>query len=142
VASAGNDGTQRPVWPAAFKRVVGVAALGPDGERAPFSNFGWWVDACSTGVDVDSCFFDFVGSIEAIRSHASPPDVSTGDVEKFEGFALWDGTSFAAPRVAAAIACAMSLGLDGPEAVYRLIGAPATTRKLDLGAVVEPPSFV
>ena len=141
VASAGNDGTKRPMWPAAFKRVVAVAALGLNGDRARFSNYGWWVDACSTGVDVDSAFFEFSGPIEAVRHDASPPGAAAGQVEKFHGFAQWDGTSFAAPRVAAAVACAMSLGVDGPEAVHLLLDGPSVVRLPDLGARIEPPAF-
>ena len=141
VASAGNDGVKRPMWPAAFKRVVAVAALGLHGDRARFSNYGWWVDACSTGVDVDSAFFTFSGPIEAVRHDASPPGAAVGQVEKFHGFAQWDGTSFAAPRVAAAVACAMSLGVDGPEAVHLLLNGPSVVRLPDLGARIEPPAF-
>ena len=56
VASAGNDSTSRPYYPAALPGVIGVGAVDADG-RAAFSNFGSWVDACTPGVDVVSTFF-------------------------------------------------------------------------------------
>lgn len=87
VGCAGNDGTDRPFWPAALKHVIAVAALdATGGERAAFSNHGWWVDACAPGVDVTSAFVSFDGD------------------PGFAGYARWSGTSFAAPAVAGAIA--------------------------------------
>ena len=56
VASAGNDGTARPYYPAALPGVVGVGAL-DQGGRAAFSNFGSWVDASAPGVDIVSTYF-------------------------------------------------------------------------------------
>ena len=66
VASAGNDGVGRFLWPAALSRVVGVghrratavaAAGGP--QRWPESNFGEWVNAWSLGEDLSSTFLHF-----------------------------------------------------------------------------------
>ena len=94
VACAGNFSSDRPYWPAAMKRVVAVASLDAKGvDRAEFSNYGWWVDACTVGQDVVSSFFSFDGPV---GSSPTPED--------FTGYATWSGTSFAAPRVAAAIA--------------------------------------
>ena len=57
VASAGNDSTCRPAWPAALPDVISVAALGQHGP-ASFTNYGPWVRACAPGVDVVSRFYD------------------------------------------------------------------------------------
>lgn len=81
VTAAGNNGSDRPFWPAALKDCVAVGA------KAAFSDRGWWVDASAPGVDIVGPF--------AQRS----PD---GEIEL--GFARWSGTSFAAPYVAGAIA--------------------------------------
>ena len=56
VAAAGNQSTSRPYFPAALPSIVGVGALG-EGDKAWFTNFGGWVDACAPGIDVVSTFF-------------------------------------------------------------------------------------
>jgi hypothetical protein len=127
VACAGNAATDRPFWPAALKPVIAVAALDGD-DRAWFSNYGWWVDACAPGVGVASCFIQFNGR---------RPPVNGLDPDAFRGYATWSGTSFAAPAVAGAIA-----GLAAREGLPAMIAAdvtldPAVARSLpDLGIMV------
>lgn len=108
VAAAGNQGTSRKFWPAALPEVVGVAATGPDGGLAEFSNHGPWVDAAAPGVDVVSSFVQLQA-----RAGRSAPDTETRDY----GYARWSGTSFAAPLIAAEIANRRRAGADIPEAV-------------------------
>ena len=98
VAAAGNQATCRPYFPAALPDVVGVGALAADG-KAWFTNFGGWVDACAPGVDVVSTFFNDFD--ESPRRRSSP--------RQYRGWARWSGTSFSAPKVAAAIAQEMYL---------------------------------
>ena len=43
VASAGNEPTGKPVYPAAYSSVIGVGALGPDGKKWEKSNYGDFV---------------------------------------------------------------------------------------------------
>jgi subtilisin family serine protease len=126
VACAGNAAADRPFWPAALKQVVSVGALGPGDERAWFSNYGWWVDASAPGVDIASSFVRFDG-----------PRRGLDDPDRFEGFASWSGTSFAAPAVAGRIAgLAASEGIGAVEAADRLLD-PAAHRALpDLGVLV------
>lgn len=113
-ASAGNDCTSRPSFPAALAidpafaapevmPVVSVAALNADLSIAPFSNDGPWVTAEAIGVNVVSTAAPLDGGTisaqEATdrwgRLHASP------DADSFSsGFATWSGTSFATPVVA------------------------------------------
>lgn len=120
VACAGNAAADRPFWPAALKPVIGVAAL--DGEeRAWFSNYGWWVDAATQGVDVTSSYVRFDGA-------------RTG----FRGYATWSGTSFAAPAVAGRIAgLAAREDLDAPEAAGRVLDPAGRPALPDLGVIIR-----
>lgn len=100
VAPAGNEDSRRRYWPAALPNVIGVAATNHRGKhRAHFSNWGRWCDCCARGENVRSTFIDWTGPIEG-----DPLDKD----EDFNGWATWDGTSFAAPQVSAAIACAVA----------------------------------
>jgi len=49
VASAGNQPTGKPVYPAAYTSVVGVGALGPDGKTWKRSNYGYFVTLNAPG---------------------------------------------------------------------------------------------
>ncbi|WP_165975528.1 S8 family peptidase [Actinomadura rubrisoli] len=120
VACAGNAATDRPFWPAALKQVIGVAALDGD-DRAPFSNYGWWVDACAPGVDVASSYVRFA-------------DART----RFDGYATWSGTSFAAPAVAGRIAgLAARDGLDAVTAADRVLDPAHRSTLPDLGVIIS-----
>jgi hypothetical protein len=123
VASAGNDASCRPAYPAAFPDVVSVGAVGPNGP-APFTNYGPWVRACAPGVDLISTWFDnFDG------------DAAMGDLD---GWGRWSGTSFSGPVVVGALAQqALDRGIDVKEAVERVIDGPANLRLHNLGTVVD-----
>ncbi|WP_158852976.1 S8 family peptidase [Saccharothrix deserti] len=113
VASAGNQGTTRPSWPAALYGVVAVAAVAEerDGSRAPacYSNHGHWVDACAVG-NRTSTFLKGRWELPGL-----PADV-------YDRFAYWLGTSFAAPHVAGRIAATMTEhGLSAIDARDKLL---------------------
>lgn len=129
VACAGNFSSDRPYWPAAMKRVVAVASLDATGfGRAEFSNYGWWVDASTVGENVISSFFTFDGPVGA----SSTP-------EDFTGYAAWSGTSFAAPRVAGAIAArAAAQGVSASAAAAEILDPTEHPSMPDLGVLVEP----
>jgi subtilisin family serine protease len=92
VAAAGNNCSPRLMWPAAFKRVIAIGAVDATGQRASFTNYGWWVDACALAVDL-------VGPFPRFPDAESPV---------FDGWAIWSGTSFAAPKVSGEIAARLS----------------------------------
>lgn len=100
VAAAGNDGTDRLCWPAAFAeadpRVLAVAALDANDEPAKWSTHGSWVTCSTVGVSVVSTFV----------TGEEDPQLDPEGAEKFgdNAWASWTGTSFAAPQVAARIA--------------------------------------
>jgi subtilisin family serine protease len=129
VACAGNANSERPYWPAALKNVTAVASLDTTGtDRASFSNYGWWVDACTSGDHVVSSFFSSAGL---------GPD---GD-ETFTGYATWSGTSFAAPRVAAVIAAsAAQHGVSAKVAAADLLDPSRHRSMPDLGVFVDAPA--
>ncbi len=96
VAPAGNEQSARRFWPAALPDVIGVASTNRRGNaRGWFSNWGNWCDCCTRGEYVYSTFVRWDGPVEG---------EPISDIEHFQGWARWDGTSFAAPKVSAAIA--------------------------------------
>ncbi|HWM20739.1 MAG TPA: S8 family serine peptidase [Ilumatobacteraceae bacterium] len=123
VASAGNNSSPRPQFPAALPGVVAVGAL-DSGGRAWFSNFGPWVDACAPGVDVLSTYLFH--------------EEKGGPARTFNGYARWSGTSFAAPKVAAVIAREMYTSLipdDTARAAWTRLSTWQKLRAPDLGVV-------
>lgn len=128
VACAGNHAGDRPFWPAALKQVIAVAALDGD-ERAGFSDYGWWVDACAPGVDVHSCFVRFDGP---------RPRVGGADPDDFTGYAIWSGTSFAAPAVAGTIArLAATENLPAAVAADHVLDPAHRHAYPDLGVLID-----
>jgi subtilisin family serine protease len=128
VAAAGNNHSDRPMWPAALKRVIAVGALDKSGkQRARFSNYGSWVDCCARGADVLSSFVDFAETGGPGGLHPA---------QSFNGWAIWSGTSFAAPKVAGEIVAIKTTKrlASARAAAHELLSAP--TWRPDLGVVL------
>lgn len=87
VASAGNDNSEQPHYPAAIANVLSVAASRIGDLAANFTNYGSWVQITAPGVHMLSCIMDDNGN------HA---------------YDNWQGTSMAAPLVAAECALVAS----------------------------------
>ncbi len=123
VAAAGNASSSRPLWPAAHKRVLAVGATDASGRPAEFSNYGWWVDAATHGVDVVSTYLEFDES-----GHKVP--IAGRDPQTFKRWARWSGTSFAAPKLAGEIAAELTRGGHGSarEAAAALLARQPTGR--------------
>lgn len=118
VAPAGNESSRLRYWPAALPDVIGVASTNRRGNaRAWFSNWGEWCDCCTRGEYVYSTFVDWDGPVEG---------EPITDIEHFRGWARWDGTSFAAPKVSAQIArvLAANPGMAPTEAWEQVLSEP------------------
>lgn len=109
VASAGNESTDSPVWPAAFPNVIAVGALdeaaavarGSAPPVAPFSNTGPFIDAYANGVKALGPYQDWDGAPR---------------------WARWSGTSFAAAIVTGRIAqVAIERGISGKQAAHAVL---------------------
>jgi Subtilase family len=136
VAPAGNEESPRRYWPAALPDVIGVASTNRRGNhRASFSNWGDWCDCCTRGEYVFSTFIYWTGPIEG---------EAVTDIEHFVGWARWDGTSFAAPKVSAAIAClvANNEGLLPVEAWELLVSGGSDVQVTSLMDYTLNPSGV
>lgn len=128
VAAAGNQGSERPFWPAAFKRVIAVGALDEHGEPADWSNRGPWVNLSTRGAGVVSTF------VVGLESTARDPHPE--DFRPTRPWAMWSGTSFAAPQIAGLIAVGAS-GRTPREAAAEL--TRSGRHIADFGAVIESP---
>lgn len=106
VAAAGNEGTTRPFYPAAYENVISVGASDTRDEPASFSNRGAsWVDVTAPGV----------GIVSTLPTYAN----ATGALD----YGYMSGTSMAAPIVsgiAALIWSQMPAGNTAREVRERL----------------------
>lgn len=122
VSAAGNQSSDRPFYPAAFAAhprpdqsapILSVGALNPNRNVAMFSNDGPWVACFATGAGLVSTFpGEAKGSLMPDRrARASFADRhrESHDPDDFSsGYAVWGGTSFAAPLAAAFLVNAMA----------------------------------
>lgn len=107
VAAAGNHASKRAFWPAAFGPVVSVGAVEEkEGfwKGASYSNYGPWVDLVARGTGLQSTFAREKTKV----AQGARIDPKTDPSIAFEGWAEWDGTSFATPIAAAMIARTMT----------------------------------
>ena len=125
VAAAGNLSSDRKFWPAAMEEVIGVGAVTRNaGKWVPtdYSNHGDWIKAAVEADTVVGPFYENFTSTDPARPDS--PGIS------FDGFAEWEGTSFLAPQLAAAIARQMLRDerLSPRAAWERIAGGAGNTR--------------
>ncbi len=132
VAAAGNSNSSSVSYPARYEHVVGVSALGPEGGRAPYSNYGAGVDLSAPGGALP------VGGILQ----------NTIDGEGGSLFAAYQGTSMASPHVAGVAALVKAAGVEQPDEILAVLKRSARAvdndnlnyygaGKLDAGQALE-----
>jgi subtilisin family serine protease len=94
VASAGNEASANPDYPAGSPYVQSVAAVNSDNTLAPFSNYGNSISFVAPGNGIRSTFWN-------------------------GGYAIGYGTSFAAPFVTGLAALLLSAQSNGPNGLAR-----------------------
>ncbi|EIJ79911.1 peptidase S8/S53 subtilisin kexin sedolisin [Bacillus methanolicus PB1] len=72
ISAAGNDNSSHPSFPAAYPEVLGVSAVSYTGQRAPFSNYGDYIDVSAPGVQIPSTYFNQQYAALSGTSMASP----------------------------------------------------------------------
>lgn len=82
VAAAGNKASTVPQYPAAYPDVLAVTAVDQANVKAPFANYGSWVDLAAPGVGITSTLVSNAGY----------------------GYASWSGTSMSTAFVSGAAA--------------------------------------
>jgi subtilisin family serine protease len=130
VAAAGNDGIQRPFWPAAFPWCTAVGAMSRDGQRRSwYSNYGPWVNVYAPGDDIINAY-----------PRLKYQTLVNGDVrDTSAGVVKWSGTSFATPIVTGLIAARMSrTGENSAVATANLLAAARGQFRPDIGPRLFP----
>jgi len=131
VAAAGNEAEDEAfgdelendvAFPARYPQVLAVGATTFDDSRAAYSNFGPSLDLMAPGGGDNEEVVP--GTRDGVLSTSFLFDPRTGEAT-YGGF--WaTGTSFASPHVAGAAALLVTLGVDDPAAVRRMLEVTAS----------------
>ena len=113
VAAAGNTGNRGVGCPGHAEGAIGVSAVGPDDQLAPYSSYGPGVDISAPG-----------GNTQLADGGVLQDTVDGKGGHSYRAF---QGTSMASPHVAAAAAVLLGAGLDD-QAVIEALMRSATDR--------------
>lgn len=124
VAAGGNEATTEPFYPAAYNQVLSVGATDLDGDPAPYTNFGQFIDLAAPGGDLAQDR-DTDGHPDGMLSLSVAENVDTG---RSPSYVFSHGTSAAAPVAASILALMKSVYPDLSQAdVFGLLRSGALT---------------
>ena len=141
VAAAGNESKGTVDFPAALANVIAVGAVDARKTLASYSNFGSQISVVAPGGECGRNDSANAFGADCVWQQGMNPDaVAQGNFGQFVSLGI-DGTSAAAPHVAALAALLISQGITQPTAVRRAIeqtaerlgGAPAGGRNDEYG---------
>ncbi len=133
VAAAGNRNSGKKVYPAALDGVVAVASLTNEFLPSSWSNRGEWVDFSAIGEGIVSTFVEG----DERPGTGRPDDPNDPEPDSWVGpkpWAVWTGTSFAAPQIAARLA--EILARDGGSADAAVATLKTEILKAGTGQVI------
>jgi serine protease len=110
VCAAGNGGRGIVEFPAAYPGSVAVGAVGPTGERAPYSSWGKELDIAAPGGDKSRG-----EEAGVLQNTIDPQDVGRAV------YASYQGTSMATPHVAGVAALLFAAGAKDPDMVEKAL---------------------
>ena len=121
IAAAGNENTSVPSYPASYNSVVSVSAVDKNKVRAPYSNYGKYIDVAAPGGDTSTGYKN--GILSTLVNNSSGTRVAT--------YGYYQGTSMAAPHMAGVVALMKAVypGLT-PDILDTLIASGNITEDL------------
>lgn len=130
VASSGNDGTLGVLYPAAYDSyVLAVGATDYNKQRAPYSNYGPELDVVAPGGDLTADVNGDGYGDGILQQTITGYNESTGVTDYTPDYFFYQGTSMAAPHVAALAALILSDDNTlSPTEIYNSIKSNAEDR--------------